>query len=135
MRLALGGVHDDDNPVELVPGGSPRSRKAGSSWLISSSENLRRISPCHCSISEGGTSTRTERARPRIISSDRISPASMVLPRPTSSHSIARPRNRRSTVLAVRIWCSSSSMSRTSGRQISRSKPACMPTRAARAAN
>ena len=29
------------------------------------------------------------------------------LPSPTSSHSIARPRSRRSTVIAVRVWCSS----------------------------
>ena len=81
----------------------PRSRKAGASWLMSSRENLRRISPCHCSIKEGGTSTRMDRAKPRMCNSDNTSPASMVLPRPTSSHSKARPRKRRSTVLAVRI--------------------------------
>ena len=55
----------------------------------------------------------------------------MVLPSPTSSQSMARPRNRRSTVLAVRIWCSSSSMSRTMGSAISRSNPACVASRAA----
>ncbi len=55
----------------------------------------------------------------------------MVLPSPTSSQSMARPRNRLRTVLAVRIWCSSSSMSRTIGRAIRRSKPECVAKRAA----
>ena len=49
-----------------------------------------------------------------------------------SSHNRARPRNRCKTVLAVRIWCSKSSMSRTIGKQIRRSKPACVAKRAAR---
>ena len=47
----------------------PRSRNLGSSWVTKSSENLRRSSPCHCSISDGGTSTSTDRANPRRSSS------------------------------------------------------------------
>ena len=113
---------------------APCSRKLGSSWLVSSIENFRRISPCHCSMSDGGTSTRTERTRPRIASSERIRPASIVLPRPTSSQSKARPRKRRRTVWAVRAWYSSGSMSRTRGSAIRRSNPACKASREARSA-
>ena len=65
------------------------------------------------------------------MSSERTRPASIVLPRPTSSQSKARPRNRRRTVLTVRIWWSRSSISFTSGSAISRSNPACVASPAA----
>ena len=41
------------------------------------------------------------------------------------------PRSRRSTVVAVRVWCSRTSMSRTIGSEMSRSKPGCVASRAA----
>ena len=88
VRLALGGVQRGDDQVVLMPGLRAALRNAGSSWLISSSANLRRISPCHCSINEGGVNTRTERTRPRMGNSESTRPASMVLPSPTSSHSM-----------------------------------------------
>ena len=123
--LALGGVEGGDDVVDLVPGRRTRSRNCGASRLVNSSENLRRISPCHCSISEGGTRIKAERIRPRRRSSARIRPASMVLPRPTSSHSRALPRKRcedrpgRADLVVQQFH-----MSRTSGRQINWSKPA-----------
>ena len=41
----------------LVHAPAPRSRNAGSSCATSSIPNFRRISPCHCVISEGGVNT------------------------------------------------------------------------------
>ena len=63
--------------------------------------NLRSNSSRHCSTRPAGVSTSVRSAKPRNRSSERIKPASMVLPSPTSSARIARPRMRRSTVDAV----------------------------------
>src|SRR3972149_694518 len=53
--------------------------------------------PCHCATSPDGTRTSARRASRLRKSSDRMIPASTVLPSPTSSASSARPRMRLST--------------------------------------
>ena len=67
----------------------PRLRR---SWLMlslstmrNSRPNLSRICSCHCTWREDGQTISTERTRWRMISSRTTRPASMVLPRPTSS--------------------------------------------------
>ena len=67
--------------------------------------NLRSSSSAHWPTRPGGTRIRVRAARRRRHSSLRIRPASMVLPKPTSSASRARPRMRRRTVIAASSWC------------------------------
>ena len=69
------------------------SRRRCRTWLSSSSR--------HCPTSEAGTSTSTLSAMPRSRYSLSTIPASMVLPRPTSSASSTRPRNCLSTLRTV----------------------------------
>ena len=52
-----------------------------------------RSSSRHCDMSETGVRTSARRTSPRSTYSLRMSPASMVLPRPTSSARMARPRS------------------------------------------
>ncbi len=66
--------------------------------------NLRSSSSCHWVTSPAGAMTRARSASPRSRSSARIRPASMVLPSPTSSARIARPRIRRSAPRAACSW-------------------------------
>ena len=66
--------------------------------------NLRSSSSCHWVTSPAGVMTSARPASPRSLSSARISPASMVLPSPTSSARIARPRIRRNALRAACIW-------------------------------
>src|SRR3989442_3000607 len=68
--------------------------------------NFVSISSRHWPVSAAGVRTRTRWMSPRTAYSLRTSPASIVLPRPTSSARIARPRKSRKTRSAVRSWCS-----------------------------
>ncbi len=103
VAFAFGAVQADD-PTALVC----RVHSVHSSALsmtVNSSWNLLCNSSRHCSVSEAGVRTSTVRTRPRWISSFMMMPASMVLPRPTSSASRARPRIWCSALMAVSIWC------------------------------
>ena len=73
---------------------SPKSRFTSASRGASSSVNtwwyLRHSSPSHCTVSESGATTRQRSTRPVCTSRLRISAASTVFPRPTSSASSHR---------------------------------------------
>ena len=92
----------------------PRLRR---SWLMvvlstmrNSRPNLSRISSCHCTCRDEGQTISTERTLWRRISSWTTRPASMVLPRPTSSAISRFTRGMESARTTGSSWYSSTSM-------------------------
>ena len=71
------------------------------------SPNLDSISSFHCRIIDGGHATTTSRTRRRSKSSLAINPASIVLPRPTSSAMNRLTRGSRSAFLSGSSWYAS----------------------------
>src|SRR5439155_1184697 len=79
-----------------------RSQSRADRRTANGRENFVSISSRHWSVSAAGVRTSARWMSPRTAYSLRTSPASIVLPRPTSSARIARPRMSRRTRRAVR---------------------------------
>lgn len=79
----------------IAPPGTPGPPRA----MVTGRPNLDSSSSLHCSTRPAGTTTRARSPGPRWRSSARTMPASMVLPNPTSSARMARPRIRRRAAL------------------------------------
>ena len=96
-----------DDDTAACPEGRRFARISGPSVVRQSMPKFAASSARHWLTSEGGTRTSARSTRPRSRYSERTSPASTVLPRPTSSASSARPRKTERTLRAVSSWCES----------------------------
>jgi len=96
----------------LVPASSERRASATPSLskIRKSKPNFVASSVCHCSVMEAGLTIRMRAARRRAFSSRRIRPASMVLPRPTSSAISSRGRGSSKARNAGTCWYGSKSI-------------------------
>lgn len=88
------------------PSSSPRSSRDTVEARTSSASmpNFSRSSPCHCSASDGEHSTASRVASPCASSSLAMSPASIVLPMPTSSEISSRTVRCRSAISSGTSW-------------------------------
>ena len=91
---------------------APKSRATSARRCASSSVNtwwyFRHSSPSHCTVSASGATTRQRSTLPACTSRFRISDASMVLPRPTSSASSQRTGSLALARSATWSWCGKS---------------------------
>src|SRR5258706_232067 len=94
-----------DAITRFWPQNAPGSLRSSASWVVAHAiSNLVSSSSRHCPTKDAGVSTRTLSTMPRSRYSLSTMPASMVLPRPTSSASSTRPRNCLSTLRTVSTW-------------------------------
>ena len=93
----------------VVPQKSALGVSASAVYRVSRTSNISRMRCCHCSTSDAGASTRRRRTRPLETSGVKISPASIVLPRPTSSATSQRVGHASRTRRQTHNWCGSRS--------------------------